>query len=156
MGTPRQSCIVICGNCGCRQESSDEGTDCGRSWNDRAAPAPPQGMADGRAVALRNALWVLTEHNALHFGEAHNTVIQGRAALAASPAQAPRPPIEQERAAAEFEYSVTAYNFPEAPIGSRDWTLYWAGWLARSTNGIAAAQASTATAEKASKGGGNA
>lgn len=32
--------------------------------------------------ALRDALWVATEHNALHFGESHNTVIQGRAALA--------------------------------------------------------------------------
>lgn len=32
--------------------------------------------------ALRDALWVVTEHNALHFGESHNTVVQGRAALA--------------------------------------------------------------------------
>lgn len=31
---------------------------------------------------LREALWAATEHNALHFGESHNTVIQGRAALA--------------------------------------------------------------------------
>lgn len=30
---------------------------------------------------LREALWVVTEHNALHFGESHNTVIVGRAAL---------------------------------------------------------------------------
>ncbi|OXR48135.1 hypothetical protein PuT2_14015 [Pusillimonas sp. T2] len=32
--------------------------------------------------ALRDALWVSTEHNALHFGESSNTVIQGCAALA--------------------------------------------------------------------------
>ncbi|MCZ8434541.1 hypothetical protein [Achromobacter ruhlandii] len=31
--------------------------------------------------AARDALWTLTEHNALHFGEQHSTVIQGRAAL---------------------------------------------------------------------------
>lgn len=31
---------------------------------------------------LREALWVLAEHNALHFGESHNTVIVARAALA--------------------------------------------------------------------------
>jgi hypothetical protein len=31
---------------------------------------------------LREALWVVTEHNALQFGESHNTVIVGRAALA--------------------------------------------------------------------------
>lgn len=31
---------------------------------------------------LREALWVVAEHNALHFGESHNTVIVARAALA--------------------------------------------------------------------------
>ena len=30
---------------------------------------------------LREALWVVAEHNALHFGESHNTVIQARALL---------------------------------------------------------------------------
>ena len=35
--------------------------------------------------AVSNALWTLTEHNALHFGEQHNTVIQGRAALKTQP-----------------------------------------------------------------------
>ena len=34
------------------------------------------------ADALREALWICVEHNALHFGETHNTVVQGRAALA--------------------------------------------------------------------------
>lgn len=36
VGTPRQSCIVICGNCGCRHESSDEGARSGTQWNTRA------------------------------------------------------------------------------------------------------------------------
>ena len=40
LGNRRQSCIVICGNCGCRHESSDEGERCGSSWNERATPAP--------------------------------------------------------------------------------------------------------------------
>lgn len=31
----------------------------------------------------KEALWVCAEHNALHFGENHNTVIQSRAAIAA-------------------------------------------------------------------------
>lgn len=35
-GTPRRSCIVICGNCGCQHESSDEGHNSGKSWNERA------------------------------------------------------------------------------------------------------------------------
>lgn len=36
---------------------------------------------------VRDALWTLTEHNALHFGEQHSTVIQGRAALSAPQAE---------------------------------------------------------------------
>lgn len=39
---------------------------------------------DARLIAaapdLLDALWVCMEHNALHFGESHNTVIQARAA----------------------------------------------------------------------------
>ena len=34
------------------------------------------------APDLYDALWVLTEHNLLYYGEHHNTVIAGRAALA--------------------------------------------------------------------------
>lgn len=39
MGTPRQSCIVVCGDCGARHESGDEGARNGASWNQRAALA---------------------------------------------------------------------------------------------------------------------
>ena len=35
-----------------------------------------------------------------------------------------------ERKIAEHEYITTAFNYPEAPIGSRDWTLFWQGWQA--------------------------
>lgn len=38
MGDRRQSCIVICGWCGARHESSDEGAQNGSSWNARTAP----------------------------------------------------------------------------------------------------------------------
>ena len=41
-GTPRQSCIVVCTQCGCCLESSDEGDDSGRSWNQRHSTAPQQ------------------------------------------------------------------------------------------------------------------
>lgn len=34
---------------------------------------------------LKEALWVCAEHNALHFGENHNTVIQAREALRSAP-----------------------------------------------------------------------
>lgn len=52
MGTPRQSCIVVCGDCGARHESSDEGENSGRSWNTRAdaAQAAPVGYVNGSAL----------------------------------------------------------------------------------------------------------
>ena len=37
--------------------------------------------AEDEAIRLREALWVCVEHNRLHFGERHNTVIQGNKAL---------------------------------------------------------------------------
>lgn len=40
MGTNRQSCIVVCGNCGARHESGDEYLHSGSSWNERAVPSP--------------------------------------------------------------------------------------------------------------------
>ncbi|RIQ11805.1 restriction alleviation protein, Lar family [Bordetella avium] len=39
LGTPRQSCIVECGDCGARLEANEEGQDCGNAWNSRAEPA---------------------------------------------------------------------------------------------------------------------
>lgn len=45
-GTGRQSCIVACGNCGCRHESSDEGDLSGSSWNSRESqPASSEPVA---------------------------------------------------------------------------------------------------------------
>jgi Lar family restriction alleviation protein len=35
-GTARYSTQIECGNCGCRHESGDEGTEVGQSWNERA------------------------------------------------------------------------------------------------------------------------
>ena len=58
-----------------------------------------------------------------------------------------RPPIEAERKAAEHEYITTSFNYPEAPVGSRDWTIYWAGWLARSTHALASSVAKPETQE---------
>lgn len=36
-----------------------------------------------------------------------------------------------ERAQAEAAYTLAAYNYPRDPVGSRDWTLYYGGWLHR-------------------------
>jgi Lar family restriction alleviation protein len=39
-GTGRQSCIVVCGDCGARHESGDSGDRCGSSWNRRESSRP--------------------------------------------------------------------------------------------------------------------
>jgi hypothetical protein len=51
-GTPRQSCIVECGNCGCRHESSDEGDNSGLSWNERTPATPPAPTTEPTAKAI--------------------------------------------------------------------------------------------------------
>ena len=51
------------------------------------------------ADALREALWICVEHNALHFGETHNTVVQGRAALASA-----APASQDAEDAARYRY----------------------------------------------------
>lgn len=40
---------------------------------------------EAKAKLLADALWVCSEHNALHFGENHSTVQQSRSALATEP-----------------------------------------------------------------------
>jgi len=41
-----------------------------------------------------DALWVATEHNALHFDENHNTVVQGRSAISELRAEIVKPEVE--------------------------------------------------------------
>lgn len=55
------------------------------------------------ADALREALWICVEHNALHFGETHNTVVQGRAALASAALRARVQELERAVAAEREE-----------------------------------------------------
>lgn len=47
------------------------------------------------------------------------------------------PGIDQERKIAEREYTASCFDYESSPVGSRDWVLYWAGWLARSVAVIA-------------------
>ncbi len=37
---------------------------------------------------------------------------------------------EQDRSAAEQAYTVSAFDYESAPVGSRDWMLFWKGWKA--------------------------
>ena len=58
-GTSRQSCIVACGHCGTRHESSDEGSDSGASWNTRACV---EHALAGRGGGLEPLRKLLQEH----------------------------------------------------------------------------------------------
>lgn len=52
IGTSRQSCIVVCGDCGARHESSDEYERSGSSWNQRATPTAQEAPAEVKLCAL--------------------------------------------------------------------------------------------------------
>lgn len=45
------------------------------------------------------------------------------------PSQSAQP--QDERAAAEASYTVIAFDYVNAPVGSRDWSWFWSGWQAR-------------------------
>lgn len=76
-GTPRQSCIVVCGWCGCRHESGDEGAKCGESWNTRQPAMPAdaefQITQDGFIVAgaegPRDQAWAEIQRYAAQYAE---------------------------------------------------------------------------------------
>ena len=55
LGTGKQSCIVACGNCGCRHESGDEWDDCGKSWNTRAIESLSAQIATLKTVMIAAA-----------------------------------------------------------------------------------------------------
>jgi len=40
IGTPRQSCLVACSNCGTFLETGEQGMECGSAWNSRAVMLP--------------------------------------------------------------------------------------------------------------------
>lgn len=99
LGTGRQSCIVACGNCGARHESSDEYERSGSSWNQRAAPegpAPTEPMEwqELKAAALSILLGANPLGGALSSVPTKRLTAIGNAlrALAAAP-EAP-PPVE--------------------------------------------------------------
>ena len=37
---------------------------------------------------------------------------------------------EELREMAEQEYTMTAFDYAKAPVGSRDWVLFWQGYVA--------------------------
>ena len=64
LGTGRQSCIVACGNCGARHESSDEYERSGSSWNQRAAPEGPAPEPDCWAILTPNGSMLVSPDEA--------------------------------------------------------------------------------------------
>jgi len=52
VGTNRQSCIVICTDCGCSLESGETGDDCGTKWNTRADDKEVSKLKEQLAIAV--------------------------------------------------------------------------------------------------------
>jgi len=79
---------------GVRAQNPETGRWVAHAWCQTSTPTSheahakqvAQNEANARLIAaapeLLDALWVCMEHNKIHFGEAHNTVIQARAAIA--------------------------------------------------------------------------
>lgn len=44
--------------------------------------------------------------------------------------------MTDSRKAAEQAYTVSAFDYPSAPVGSRDWCLFWKGWQAAEKNDV--------------------
>ena len=81
--------------------------------------------ADALREALREALWTCVEHNALHFGESHNTVIQGRAALASAAPQ-PAAPQGDSLDSARLDWLIEQGNCV-VRRGINGFWVYWIG-----------------------------
>ena len=113
MGDRRQSCIVICGNCGARHESGDEGSRNGSSWNQRSEPGQ-----DGLRATLETALAriedMLADDDGQAFKEARKFLESARP-LTASPTEQDAKPkfINEEEAINHYLLTRT----PSAPTG---------------------------------------
>jgi hypothetical protein len=94
---------------------------------------------------MRNAADKVADHglSGMHGKRIIDSWANAIAALTASPQAAPEgdavdvtgfgtpPLVHDERHDAEQAYTLTAFDYASAPIGSRDWTIYWRGWWHR-------------------------
>ncbi|WP_439606823.1 Lar family restriction alleviation protein [Hydrogenophaga sp.] len=111
IGTPRQSCIVACNNCGARHESSDEGLACGSSWNDRAQQA---GGVPAGSEAMRDALESIREHCMVQSSALAKAIV----ATCDSALAAPSPSAVQPLSEAQLEEAARQDYNP-----SIDWSM---------------------------------
>lgn len=95
-----------------------------------AQPEPVNRRLLGAAKALRS----------VEFGHSEEDICAVRAEMDAAIAEAEAQPVGREpldeRKEAERVYSVTAFDYPANPIGSREWCLFWDGWRSRAELGI--------------------
>ncbi|PTL88579.1 hypothetical protein C6W88_15800 [Halomonas litopenaei] len=91
IGTPRQSCIVACTDCGGRLESNEEGGACGSQWNDRHVPDGWQCVPAAPTLEMQKAYFDSIDENMqrvkadLRFGRFDNQRLGYQRMLAAAP-----------------------------------------------------------------------
>jgi hypothetical protein len=81
------------------------------------------------------AFWVRWRSDGCYEGPLHDSSIEDvrKRSGAWSPLYthpSPAPVGAQDRKVAEHAYITTAFDYASAPVGSRDWTLFWGGWQA--------------------------
>lgn len=97
MGTSRQSCIVECGRCGVRHESSDEYGRSGQSWNERQPTRAPQAvpaLTGWKLVPLEPSVRMLAQICNL----SRSPSMRYTAMLAAAPQPSPEKPAPELKA----------------------------------------------------------
>lgn len=67
LGTPRQSCIVVCEECGATLESNETGKFCGEQWNRRVIiaddPSYDAGRLEGHADMCAELRRIIDPHD---------------------------------------------------------------------------------------------
>lgn len=112
---------------------------CADPWHDSAAPAAPPDEASPHVATLDYQFreWAVKRWPEMDFTRVHDGFDSGftegvyvmwRDYVRAGPSVRPE---EEERRLAEDAYTISAFDYLRDPVGSRDWTLYWKGWLAR-------------------------
>jgi hypothetical protein len=129
--------------CGCGMQQSPRAGSCNRCGADRPAPGVvSEAMVDrDRLADIAFDAWRDTPAEPFP-GTQHPkwlAVVDALLAALNAPLAADASMVSErvERAAAEQAYTMQAFDYATAPVGSRDWTLYWRGWWGRVLHGIA-------------------
>jgi hypothetical protein len=97
-----------------------------KTWTDTMTDTTTQAATDKLRALIADDSYAMTFQS---MGQYRTALL--REFDAARRAQ-PRAELADERKMAMQAYTVDAFDYKANPVGSRDWTLYWAGWITSS------------------------